>query len=160
MEKVKVLAFARTTLKNLFQKPATVGYPFAPAVFPERMRGHVEIEAENCILCGMCMRTCPPGAIKVDRAAATWTINRFDCVQCGSCTNACPKKCLKMAVGYTEPGAQKQEETFQCPKKPAPAAKPAGKPAAAAVAGKTPEKSSEQVPSEKEPVPAEEPKKD
>ena len=79
----KLLPFAGTALKNLFSKPATTGYPFEEAHYPERMRGHVEIRVEDCISCGLCARSCPPGALQVDRAAGTWTINRFDCVQCG-----------------------------------------------------------------------------
>ena len=57
-----------------------------------------------------------PGALAVDRARGTWTINRFDCVQCGSCVNVCPKKCLFMRPGYTEPQAEKRSETFVKPK--------------------------------------------
>ena len=59
---VRALAFARQALKNLFMKPATTSYPFEPASYPERMRGHVELVAEDCIGCGLCMRSCPPGA--------------------------------------------------------------------------------------------------
>ena len=108
---VRALAYARQAIKNLFMEPATSGYPFVPAEYPERMRGHVELVPADCIGCGLCMRSCPPGAIRVDRPGKTWTINRFDCVQCGSCVNACPKKCLHMAVGYTEPCGEKKEET-------------------------------------------------
>ena len=88
----RAFPFAGTVLKNLFSKPVTTGYPFEPAQYPQRMRGHVEIKIEDCISCGLCARNCPPGALKVDRAAGTWTINRFDCVQCGNCTNVCPQK--------------------------------------------------------------------
>lgn len=117
MENFKVFVYARTALQNLFRKPATTAYPYQPAQFPERMRGHVEIDTQECISCGLCMRSCPPGAIRVDRASGTWTINRFDCVQCGSCVNQCPKKCLKLVPGYTRPGAEKKEETFKLPEK-------------------------------------------
>ena len=112
MEDTKLLTFARTAFGNLFKKPATTGYPYEPAEFPERMRGHVEIAGDQCICCGMCMRSCPPGAITVDRKAGTWTIRRFDCIQCGSCVNVCPKKCLTMAAGYTAPDVKKSSETF------------------------------------------------
>ena len=118
MANLRFLPFAQTALKNLFSKPATTAYPFAPAQYPQRMRGHVEIKIEDCIGCGLCARSCPPGALSVDRKAGTWTIQRFDCVQCGSCVNVCPKKCLTMAQGYTQPDTQKKSETFTRPAAP------------------------------------------
>lgn len=130
MDNVKFLTFARTAVKNLFSKPATVGYPYEPAKFTQRSRGHVEIQGDLCICCGMCMRNCPPGAIFVDRKAGTWTINRFDCVQCGNCVSVCPKKCLSIVPGYTEPQDHMDTETFKASPLPA---KPAVKPAAAEI---------------------------
>ena len=115
MEKTRTFTLAGRMLKNLFRKPATTQYPFEPADYPERMRGHVRIEIKDCISCGLCMRSCPSGAIAVDRKAGTWTIDRFDCVQCGSCVSACPKKCLFMEKGYTEPDSIKRSETFTKP---------------------------------------------
>lgn len=120
----KVFVYARTSLSNLFKKPATTSYPFEPAQFPERMRGHVEINTEECISCGLCMRSCPPGAIHVDREGGTWTIDRFDCVQCGSCVIACPKKCLSLVPGYTRPDVVKKEDSYSLPEKKTPAAAP------------------------------------
>lgn len=115
MEKTKVFTFAGRILGNLFRKPATVAYPFEPAEYPERMRGHVSIRIGDCISCGLCARSCPSLAIQVDRKAGTWTISRFDCVQCGSCVASCPKKCLFMEKGYTEPDVVKKTETFTRP---------------------------------------------
>ena len=133
MASLKFLPFAGTALKNLFSKPVTTSYPFAPAQYPERMRGHIEIDIENCISCGMCARSCPPGALTVDRAAGTWTIQRFDCVQCGNCVNVCPKKCLKMAPGYTTPDTTRRSDTFT---RTTPLPKPAPRPAAKLAAPK------------------------
>ncbi len=116
MKKTRMFTFAGRVIGNLFKKPATTQYPFEPAEYPERMRGHIRIEIENCILCGLCMRSCPSRAIRVDRKAGTWTIERFDCVQCGFCVATCPKKCLFMEKGYTEPDILKKSETFTKPK--------------------------------------------
>lgn len=59
MEKTKYFTFAGRILKNLFKKPATTQYPFEPADYPARMRGHVEIKIEDCITCGLCARSLP-----------------------------------------------------------------------------------------------------
>lgn len=124
-----VMSFTKIALKNLFSKPVTTSYPFTEKTYPERTRGHVELDPEPCILCGMCSRVCPPGAIKVDRPNGEWSINGFDCIQCGYCTEKCPKKCLSIVPGYTEPGNEKSSISYKV-EVPPPPAKPAAKPAA------------------------------
>ena len=109
------MPFAGQVLKNLFSKPATTQYPFAPKEYPERTRGHVEIQIEDCIMCGMCMRSCPPGAIEVKKPEHQWTINRFDCIQCGYCVEKCPKKCLSLVPGYQVPAGEKAVCVVQQP---------------------------------------------
>ena len=97
-----IMKFASVALKNLFHKPVTTAYPAAPIDYPERSRGHIEIDIQKCISCGACALNCPPGAIKVDRAAKTWTINRMDCIQCGACT-----------YGYQTPDEEKILDSYQ-----------------------------------------------
>lgn len=143
----QIMSFTKIALKNLFSKPATTAYPFEPAQYPERTRGHVEIDKDQCILCGMCMRSCPPGAIKVDRASLKWTIDRFDCIQCGYCTLKCPKKCLSLVPGYQEPGAEKNVCVVDVPEPPKPAPKPAA-PAAAPAAQAAPAQTAPAAPAE------------
>ena len=116
MRKIRLFAFTREALKNMFSRPATINYPDEPAVYPQRMRGHIRIDISQCISCTLCAQNCPPRAIQVDRDAGTWTIDRFDCVQCGSCVNVCPKHCLYMEQGYTPPETKKHTETFARPK--------------------------------------------
>ena len=123
-------------LKSLFSKPATKidsENPIIKHEWKEITRGHVEIDVNECILCGMCMRKCPTNAITVDRATSTWQIQRMQCIQCANCTDVCPKKCLSMAPEYTEPGVEKVIDVMDIPEKakPAPAAKPAAAPAEA-----------------------------
>ena len=60
-----VMKFKNVVLKNLFSKPVTKNYPAEPAVYPERSRGHVEINIDDCILCGICGMNCPARTIKV-----------------------------------------------------------------------------------------------
>ena len=112
---MSIMDFSITALKNLFSKPATSQYPAVPKEYPEKSRGHVEIDIDSCIMCGICSRKCMSGAIKVDRATKTWSIERMGCVQCQACVNACPKKCLTMAKGYTEPSAEKTVDTYSQP---------------------------------------------
>ena len=123
----------KVVLKSLFKKPATkitADQPIITKNWKARTRGHIDIDKDQCILCGMCMRKCPANAITVDRAGSTWEIQRMQCIQCGSCVEVCPKKCLSMAPEYTEPGVEKVVDKFDIPKKEKPAPKAA--PAAAA----------------------------
>ena len=124
-----IMSFAKIAVRNLFSEPATVGYPFEPKEYPERTRGHIEIDADNCILCGMCMRSCPPGAIKVDRPGGKWSINGYDCVQCGYCVEKCPKKCLDIVAGYTTPAGKKEIREVDVEVPPPPVKKAPAKPA-------------------------------
>ena len=138
MAKSRVMAFTWSTLKNLFSKPVTKNYPAEPINYPERSRGHIDIEIDKCISCSMCAKVCPTGCITVDRKALTWEINRFDCLACGYCTLKCPKKCLHLTPGYQTPGGEKLPARYQRPTPPPKPAAPAAAPAAAAGAAKAP----------------------
>ncbi|MDD6762589.1 MAG: 4Fe-4S dicluster domain-containing protein [Clostridiales bacterium] len=145
-----IMKFTKFALKNLFSKPVTKNYPMQPREYPERTRGSVQINIDDCLFCGMCAKRCPSGAITVDRAERTWSIDRMGCVQCENCVNTCPKKCLHTDVMYTEPGYDKKTDTFRgAPPPPKPAMDPeklaalkaaaAAKKAAAAKAAQTKE---------------------
>ncbi len=131
----------KTLFKSLFRKPATKMHPVVEKEWKEITRGHVDIDKDLCILCGMCMRKCPADAIAVKKADSTWEIQRMQCIQCGSCVEVCPKKCLTMKPEYTTPGTEKVVDLVEIPKKekPAPKAAPAPKAEAAAPAGGTAE---------------------
>ncbi len=104
--------FTKTVLHNLFSKPVTRLYPYTPRIYPERTRGHIEIDIEECIFCGICSKKCPPAIIRVDRPNKIWDIESLGCIQCGFCVEVCPKKCLYMKQTYTQPDTYKRIDTF------------------------------------------------
>lgn len=106
------LSMAKTLTRNLFQGPATVLYPIQKKETYSNTRGRVEITIEDCISCGMCQRSCPTGAIEVQKADVSWSIDRFKCVQCGYCVEVCPKKCLHMNNQYSAPAVKKSREKY------------------------------------------------
>ncbi len=69
--------------------------PAAPAA-PVKPRddGKPVNDPSKCVYCTLCARKCPAGALEVDRAAKTWTLDEDKCVGCGTCAEACPKKCI------------------------------------------------------------------
>ena len=51
-------------------------------------------DPSKCVYCTLCAKRCPAGAIEVNRAAKTWTLDEEKCVACGTCAEVCPKKCI------------------------------------------------------------------
>ena len=109
------LKIGKMVMRSLFRKPATLMYPVIPREFKERTRGHIEVDMEACILCGICGKKCPTDAITVSREAKTWSIQRMSCVQCSCCVEVCPKKCLVNVDTYTTPDVIKIVDTFEKP---------------------------------------------
>lgn len=108
----------KMTISGLFKKPETVLYPVQTKTPPPGLKGHVVNDVSGCIVCGICSKRCPCGAIAVDKKARTWSIDRFRCVQCGSCVRECPKSCLTMDTSYTPPAARRHPDVFEVPEQP------------------------------------------
>jgi len=124
------LKMTKVALENLFQKPATVPYPAARKPVYAATRARIAIEEAKCILCLICDKKCPTGAIKVDRPGKTWAIDRLLCIQCGYCVEVCPKKCLGMENLYSPPVSAKAMDVVNVPFTPPPP-KPKPPPASA-----------------------------
>ncbi|NTU90175.1 MAG: 4Fe-4S binding protein [Actinobacteria bacterium] len=106
----------KVSLRGLFGKPATQMYPVVKREFFPLTKGHIVNERmKDCILCGLCEKNCPTLAIKVDKAAETWTIDPFACIQCSTCVRICPKQCIDLKNTYTEPSEGKYKITEKKP---------------------------------------------
>ena len=108
-------------------KPAAAPAP-APAagtVIKPRDDGKPVQVPSKCVYCTLCAKKCPAGALTVDRANKTWTLDEDLCVGCGTCAEACPKKAILMPGD--EPVAAEAPAAAPAPKaepKPAPAPAP------------------------------------
>lgn len=90
--------------RNLWRKPVTRRYPFEKREVPSGSRGHLDIEIEKCIFCGICQKRCPAAALNVSREPKSWSVNHYACIICGYCVEACPKKCLLLHREHFKPG--------------------------------------------------------
>lgn len=114
-----MLFLTPSVLKNVAKKPATRKYPFVVREPFDRYRGELIINAEDCILCGSCMRKCPSLCITVDKKAETWECDPYACIYCGHCVTVCPTHALSMKSVHRGPAAQKvtMSEKGHLPKK-------------------------------------------
>ena len=80
----------------------------------------------RCVYCTLCAKKCPAGALTVDRAAKTWTLDEDACVGCGTCAGACPKKAILMPGDdpVAPPAPAAEAPKAEAPKAEAPAAAP------------------------------------
>jgi ech hydrogenase subunit F len=109
---MSITAISKLILKTLFRKPATRRYPAVKRDLYARTRGHIRIDIDACIFCGMCSRKCPTKALAVSKDERSWTMDRLRCIICGYCTEVCPKKCLYMENAASAPATGKATETF------------------------------------------------
>jgi len=87
-------------LRTAVERPATVRYPFGPAVVAERFRGKLDIDPVKCTGCGVCEIVCPaevirmvpPGKREVGGREIVTRRPVFDlytCISCGQCVEDC-----------------------------------------------------------------------
>ncbi len=113
----------KMTFGSLFKKPETVLYPVQTKQPPAGLKGHIEVDVATCILCSICQKRCPCGAIEVNKKGRTWAIDHFRCVQCGSCALECPKGALVMEPTYAAVSRTKSVDVVEVPEQPKPSPK-------------------------------------
>lgn len=99
---------------SLFRKPVTVRYPFERSEAPERLRGQLIWNAENCTGCGLCAMDCPAQAIEVimiDKKAKRFVIRYHvdRCTFCAQCVYSCRQGSLEMSNDIWEMASLNKE---------------------------------------------------
>ena len=87
-------------LDAVINSPDTVAYPFGTLELPEGYRGAIVIDPDLCTGCGLCVRDCPTGALKLEKKSR----NEFKlihyparCAYCGQCEDSCRQD----AIGHS-----------------------------------------------------------
>ena len=78
--------------KTLKRGPRTVRYPFGPLDLPSSYRGRVQINADACRGCSLCVRDCPAFALELereDRETFRLIYHPDRCAYCGQCEDSC-----------------------------------------------------------------------
>lgn len=54
------------------------------------------VDAEACVFCLTCVRSCPHGAIELDVANKVAKVSDLSCRRCGVCTSVCPARAIQL----------------------------------------------------------------
>lgn len=115
-----ILKGLSVTLVEFFKPKFTVQYPEQRVPLSPGYRGapllvlDTEKGKARCVGCGVCVRACPQGVIKLEtttlpdgsRQVASYEVEIVRCLFCGLCEDACPFGAVKMSewfelAGYT-----------------------------------------------------------
>ncbi|MEG0952695.1 MAG: 4Fe-4S binding protein, partial [Niameybacter sp.] len=61
----------------------------------QRKRKCAGVDTTYCVACGVCMRTCPVGAISIPKGIYA-QVNPKQCIGCTKCTKVCPASTIHM----------------------------------------------------------------
>ena len=60
-----------------------------------KSKKYAQADRKVCVACGVCMKTCPKGAISIYRGCYA-VVDEAKCIGCGLCTKACPAGCIEI----------------------------------------------------------------
>jgi ech hydrogenase subunit F len=95
----------RVTVKNLFEKPATISYPTEASgpKIEKHYRGRLLYDPKDCINCRLCMHDCPTGALTIindgtkEEKKMRAELNLSRCIFCCQCVDSCRRGCLSFS---------------------------------------------------------------
>ncbi len=103
------------TAREFFKPVVTEQYPWVVPEMPARFRGHIELigDAETgkpkCVVCGMCMRSCPSHCItlsgkkpegKKKKVLTQYHLDFTTCSLCGTCIESCNFGAIRFSKDY------------------------------------------------------------
>ncbi|GBE12052.1 NADH-quinone oxidoreductase subunit I [bacterium BMS3Bbin14] len=115
------------TAREFFKPVVTEQYPWEVPVMTPRFRGHIELvkNAEtgkpNCVVCGMCMRSCPSGCITLagkkpegekKKVLTQYELDFTKCSLCGSCIESCNFNAIQFSKDYNLASTRKEDYLF------------------------------------------------
>ncbi len=89
-------------ITSFFKQPVTERYPYERREAPDRLRGRLLWNRENCTGCGICGMDCPAQAIEmlvIDKKAKRFVLRYHvdRCTYCAQCVHSCMHSCLEMS---------------------------------------------------------------
>lgn len=90
----------KAIIDAVIARPDTVAYPYGDLVLPEGYRGAIVIDPEKCTGCGLCVRDCPTGALKLEKKSRDeFKLIHYParCAYCSQCENSCHRS----AIGHS-----------------------------------------------------------
>lgn len=104
---MKVGTMLKDLAESLVKKPVTERYPLVRKKAPDRLRGKLIWQPQNCTGCALCVMDCPAGAIDMivlDKSAKRFVlVYALDrCTFCAQCVQSCRHGCLEMSADEWE----------------------------------------------------------
>lgn len=108
------------TLRYFFSPKITMMYPEERPVIPKSHRGLHAYDEAKCILCQLCVQTCPVSCITIesegrgkDGLVKRYEVDYSRCLFCNLCAEVCPTKCVWLTEYYSLPRATRAECVLQ-----------------------------------------------
>jgi formate hydrogenlyase subunit 6/NADH:ubiquinone oxidoreductase subunit I len=99
-------------LDAVINRPDTVAYPFGALELPEGYRGAIVINPDLCTGCGLCVRDCPTGALKLEKKSRDeFKLIHYParCAYCSQCESSCVRRAIRHSNALVRATADPQE---------------------------------------------------